>query len=53
MNVSPNYLSQPVPGLVPMIDIHTLAQYLGVPVSTVYDWLTKRRGPVATGSANT
>jgi excisionase family DNA binding protein len=29
-----------------MIDVHTLAHYLGVPVSTVYDWRTKRRGPV-------
>ena len=46
MNVSPYYSSQPVPGLEPMIDIHTLAHYLGVPVSTVYDWRTKRRGPV-------
>lgn len=29
-----------------MIDIHTLAHYLGVPVSTVHDWRTKRQGPV-------
>lgn len=50
MNVSPHYSSQPqpqpVPGLEPTIDIDTLAHYLGVPVSTVYDCRTKRRGPV-------
>ena len=34
-----------LPGLEPMIDIHTLASYLGIPVSTVYDWRTNRKGP--------
>jgi excisionase family DNA binding protein len=29
-----------------MIDVRTLAEYLGVPVSTVYDWRVNRKGPV-------
>jgi excisionase family DNA binding protein len=33
-------------GLEPMIDVRTLAEYLGVPVSTVYDWRLNRKGPV-------
>lgn len=36
-----------VPGLEPMIDVVTLAAYLGVPVSTIYDWRTNRNGPPA------
>ncbi|TAM68564.1 MAG: DNA-binding protein [Microbacteriaceae bacterium] len=36
---------QPIPGLDPMIDVHTLAAYLGVPVSTIYDWRTRHKGP--------
>ncbi len=28
-----------------MIDVHTLAGYLGVPVSTIYDWRTQHKGP--------
>ena len=39
--------STPLPGLEPMIDIRTLADYLGVPVSTIYDWRTNRKGPPA------
>ena len=29
-----------------MIDVRTLAEYLGEPVSTVYDWRVNRKGPV-------
>nr|WP_300146155.1 helix-turn-helix domain-containing protein [Propionicimonas sp.] len=34
-------------GLVPLMDVAELAAYLGVPVSTVYDWRTRRKGPPA------
>ncbi|WP_419818763.1 helix-turn-helix transcriptional regulator [Glaciibacter flavus] len=34
-------------GLARMMDIHELAAYLGVPVSTVYDWRTHGKGPTA------
>jgi hypothetical protein len=30
-----------------MMDIHDLAAYLSVPVSTVYDWRTHGNGPMA------
>lgn len=36
-----------IDGLAPMIDVPTLAAYLGVPVATVYDWRTRRLGPPA------
>lgn len=29
------------------IDVSTLAEYLGVPVSTVYDWRVNKKGPAA------
>lgn len=34
-------------GLEPLLDITELAAYLGVPVSTVYDWRTRGKGPAA------
>lgn len=34
-------------GLEPLWDVHDLAVYLGVPVSTVYDWRTRGKGPAA------
>ncbi|WP_062464739.1 helix-turn-helix domain-containing protein [Demequina soli] len=32
-------------GLEPLLDVSELAAYLGVPVSTVYDWRTRGVGP--------
>ena len=34
-------------GLEPLLDVGDLAAYLGVPVSTVYDWRTNGKGPTA------
>lgn len=34
-------------GLEPLLDVKELADYLGVPVSTVYDWRTRDLGPRA------
>jgi len=34
-------------GLEPLLDIHELADYLGIPVSTIYDWRTRGSGPPA------
>ncbi len=34
-------------GLEPLLDAGDLAAYLGVPVSTVYDWRTRGLGPRA------
>ena len=34
-------------GLEPLIDIGELADYLGIPVSTIYDWRTRGLGPPA------
>ena len=34
-------------GLEPLLDVGELAAYLGVPVSTVYDWRTRGHGPRA------
>ena len=34
-------------GLEPLLDVVELATYLGVPVSTVYDWRTRGKGPAA------
>ncbi|WP_081844782.1 AlpA family transcriptional regulator [Cellulomonas sp. URHE0023] len=38
----------PVPGLEPLLSIETLADYVGVPVVTIYRWRTEGRGPCAT-----
>ncbi len=34
-------------GLEPLLDVGDLAAYLGVPISTVYDWRTNGKGPRA------
>jgi excisionase family DNA binding protein len=34
-------------GLEPLLSVGELADYLGVPVSTIYDWRTGGHGPVA------
>lgn len=34
-------------GLEPLLDVGELAAYLGMPVSTVYDWRTRGLGPRA------
>ncbi|SEE94782.1 helix-turn-helix domain-containing protein [Jiangella alba] len=34
-------------GLEPLMDVEELAEYLGVPVTTIYDWRTNGKGPPA------
>ncbi|OJU41487.1 MAG: AlpA family transcriptional regulator [Microbacterium sp. 69-10] len=34
-------------GLEPLLNINELADYLGIPVSTIYDWRTNGKGPRA------
>ena len=34
-------------GLEPLMDVHELATYLGIPISTVYDWRVHGKGPAA------
>jgi excisionase family DNA binding protein len=34
-------------GLKPLLGIAELSEYLGVPLSTLYDWRTRGEGPVA------
>ena len=34
-------------GLEPLIDVHELATYLGIPSSTVYNWRVHGKGPAA------
>ncbi|MDR3201845.1 MAG: helix-turn-helix domain-containing protein, partial [Bifidobacteriaceae bacterium] len=34
-------------GLEPFLDAAEVAAYLGVPLSTLYDWRTRGKGPVA------
>ena len=34
-------------GLEPLMNIEELAEYLGVPVTTIYDWRVAGRGPCA------
>ncbi|MFF2368943.1 helix-turn-helix transcriptional regulator [Agromyces sp. NPDC058110] len=33
--------------LEPLLDVGELAAYLGIPISTVYDWRTRGKGPAA------
>jgi excisionase family DNA binding protein len=34
-------------GLEPLMDVAELASYLGIPISTVYDWRVHGKGPTA------
>ena len=34
-------------GLEPLMDVAELAAYLGIPISTVYDWRVHGKGPTA------
>jgi excisionase family DNA binding protein len=34
-------------GLEPLMDVAELASYLGIPLSTVYDWRVHGKGPTA------
>jgi excisionase family DNA binding protein len=36
-----------VSGLEPLLSIETLAEYVGVPVVTIYRWRTEGKGPCA------
>ena len=40
-------LPLPLPDLPPLLDIRELSSYLGVPVSTIYDWRSRGVGPRA------
>ena len=40
-------LPLPLPDLPPLLDIRELSSYLGVPVSTIYDWRSRGVGPPA------
>lgn len=44
---SPTPLPPPLPGLPPLLDIRELSGYLGVPISTIYDWRSRGVGPRA------
>ena len=44
---SPTPLPSPLPDLPPLLDIRELSAYLGVPVSTIYDWRSRGVGPRA------
>jgi hypothetical protein len=35
------------------MDVHELATYLGIPISTVYDWRVHAKARSRTGSAST
>jgi excisionase family DNA binding protein len=39
--------STPGSGLEPLMSIEDLAEYLGIPVTTIYDWRVAGRGPCA------
>ncbi|KQW45243.1 AlpA family transcriptional regulator [Nocardioides sp. Root1257] len=34
-----------VPGLDPLLSMENLAEYLGVPIATIYDWRVDGKGP--------
>lgn len=44
---TPIPLPHPLPDLPPLLDIRELSEYLGVPVSTIYDWRSRGVGPRA------
>lgn len=35
----------PESGLTPLVSVEALAEYLGVPITTIYDWRTHGKGP--------
>jgi excisionase family DNA binding protein len=37
--------TNPISGLDPLLSIEDLAEYLGVPVATIYDWRVDGKGP--------
>ena len=45
--INPISTPPPLPDLPPLLDIGELSAYLGVPVSTIYDWRSRRVGPRA------
>jgi excisionase family DNA binding protein len=40
-------LGPPTPGLEPLLGIDEVADYLGVSVTTIYDWRVSGKGPCA------
>ncbi|MGH3506129.1 MAG: helix-turn-helix domain-containing protein [Nocardioidaceae bacterium] len=38
--------NHPLSGLAPLLSIGELAEYLGVPIKTIYEWRQTGRGPV-------
>ena len=40
---------EPTSGLDPLLSIEDLADYLGVPVTTIYDWRVDGKGPCGVG----
>ncbi|HVW42276.1 MAG TPA: helix-turn-helix domain-containing protein [Amycolatopsis sp.] len=42
---TPLHLSPPSGGLEPLLTVAELADYLGVPVATIYDWRVDGKGP--------
>jgi len=40
-------MTTPIPLPHPLLDIRELSEYLGVPVSTIYDWRSRGVGPRA------
>jgi excisionase family DNA binding protein len=46
-NENPTSLPTDDWGLEPLMDVHELAAYLGIPISTVYDWRVHGKGPTA------
>ena len=38
--------TNPLSGLDPLLSIDELAEYLGVPIKTIYEWRQTGRGPV-------
>ena len=44
---TPAPLPTPLPGLPPLLGVRELSSYLGVLVSTVYDWRARGLGPRA------
>ena len=47
METSSRPVPSSAPGLEPMLSIDELAEYLGKPVRTIYDWRLSGRGPRA------